>query len=865
MARERHLRRLNCTVQTFDEMPDKYALSSFSGVSSSTGFDRALISFEKMLVEGSRPSGFLLQSLLEGSQTTEEIQLGKQLHGFAIRSGFTVDIGVRVSLINMYADLGMLDDSRRVFDEISMTSFNDRQLWNSMISAYLSHNFFPGAFLLYQDMLSLGFDRSIASTHVSILKACGSSGDGKYGMMIHGRIIKDGELLKETNLQNCLVTFYAKCGRLNYAYRLFEGIYRKDVVSWNAIISAHEQNMRDDEAVHLFYRMIKDDPFVQPNRVTFLSILSSISRLGAMRLGKEINGYIIRSGLATDVTIVNALITMYSRCKEIGKAEVIFDRALCIDIVTWNSMLAAYEQNDLQEKCFDLFNRMQISGLKPDGHSFTIIFTAAASEPCTGRLPKRRARELHGYVLRRCSMEAVKNVPICNAILKMYSKCDCTEYAEKFFDSMRSRDSYSWNAMIDMYCRNKQFGDAFVVYIGMLELDLAIDHITYSILLTSCSLSVDFLLGKQLHSITVKTLPGQQTGSVDENALLSIANSLISMYSKCGSIGDASKIFGRMERRDVISWTAMITGYAEHGLVLESFRLFESMKETGVIPNEVTFLGLLMACSHGGLIDMGHHYFHSMTDDYGISPSVEHYATMLDLFGRAGELNRAREFLASAISNTRLNSSDELKLWKVLLSSCLSHKELDLGIEAAGKALELAPEDESAHVQLSNLYAMSGLWEDTIKVRKIMQEKGLKKEVGCSWIDVKNKRHVFVAGDTYHRERREIYEKLEELEMKVRDLGYRPMTDVVVHDLEEIEKEVILHSHSERLAVAFGLLKRETGSKGPIWVMKNLRVCRDCHIWMKLTSQVEKAEIVLRDARRFHCFRDGRCSCGDFW
>ncbi|KAK4782293.1 hypothetical protein SAY86_016395 [Trapa natans] len=861
-AMELHLKRLTRTVQAFDGMPVKYGLSSSSSVSSSTGFDRALVSFEKMMAEGLMPSGFFLLSLLEGIMTTGDVQLGKQLHSFAIRGGFVVDVGARVSLINMYSSLGMLDDSRRVFDEISMISLNDGQLWNSMISAYLSHDHFPRAFLLYQDMLSLGFDRSMASTHVKVLKACGSTEDDRYGKMIHGRIIKDEALVKETCIQNCLVTFYAKCRRLDYAYRLFEGIYGKDVVSWNAIISANEQNSREDEAVHLFYRMIRDDPFVHPNRITFLSILSSFSRLGALRLGKEINGHIIRSGIAADVSIVNALITMYSRCKQIRKAEVIFEKALCKDIVTWNSMLAAYEQNDMQEKCLDLFNRMQISGLQPDGHSFTIACSAALSESGNRRLSILRAREFHGHALRRCSMEVMENIPVSNAILKMYSKCDCIDYASRVFASTRSRDSYSWNAIMDAYCRNNKCKDAFIVYIEMLELDLSIDHITYSTLLTSCGSSADLLLGKQLHSITLKTVLGQETGSVDENSILSIANCLISMYAKCGSIGDACRVFARMDKKDVISWTAMITGYAEHGLVLESLKLFKKMKKTGVQPNEVTFLGLIMACSHGGLVEKGEHYFHSMTKDYGIRPSAEHYAIMLDLFGRAGWLNRAREFLASAISNNSLISSDELKLWKVLLGSCILRKELDLGIESAGRVLMLAPDDESAHVQLSNLYAMSGFWEDAIKVRKIMQEKGLKKEVGCSWIDVNNKRHVFVAGDAYHVERRQIYKKLEELDMKVRDLGYRPTTDFVVHDMEEIEKEMVLRSHSERLAVAFGLLKRKYG---PIRVIKNLRVCRDCHDWMKFTSQVEKVEILLRDARRFHCFHDRKCSCGDFW
>ncbi|RVX00078.1 Pentatricopeptide repeat-containing protein, chloroplastic [Vitis vinifera] len=319
-----------------------------------------------------------------------------------------------------------------------------------------------------------------------------------------------------------------------------------------------------------------------------------------------------------------------------------------------------------------------------------------------------------------------------------------------------------------------------------------------------------------------------------------INNALISMYSKCGSIKDAAQVFLKMERKDVFSWTAMITGCAHHGLAVEALQLFERMKTDGIKPNQVTFLALLMACAHGGLVQEG--------------------AIILT----PCQFDRAKSLVEFGITLFKPYHDDILNLWKVLLGACHASKQLDLGVEAATKILELEPEDEATYILLANLYASSGLWEDAIKVRKAMRDKGLRKEVGCSWIDTGNRRHVFVAGDVYHPQRKEIYEKLAQLNYSCRRMGYVPMTELVLHDVDETEKEAILGCHSEKLAVSFGLLNCGVGN-GVIRVMKNLRVCEDCHSWMKFASLLEKREILLRDSQRFHLFRDGSCSCGDYW
>ncbi|KAK1293333.1 Pentatricopeptide repeat-containing protein [Acorus calamus] len=334
------------------------------------------------------------------------------------------------------------------------------------------------------------------------------------------------------------------------------------------------------------------------------------------------------------------------------------------------------------------------------------------------------------------------------------------------------------------------------------------------------------------------------------------------MYSKCGCFRDADKLFQRMEMRDVFSWTAMITCYAHQGMASKSLALFESMKAENVHPYSVTFLGILTACTHAGLVEEGKYYFNSMNSDYDVKPNLEHHACMVDMFGRSGQLERAVHLIQTGQMWFKEHESGScLCLWKVSLGACHMHKRLDLGVHSATKILDMDPNDETTHVLLSNLYSF-GLWEDAIRIMKSMKDKGLKKEAGISWIEVERERHVFVAGDVCHPSRGEIYEKLEELENKCRHIGYVPMTEYVIHDVDELQKEDIIRCHSDKLAVSFGLIRGK--ATRVISVIKNLRVCRDCHNWMKLISLVEDREIVLRDSRRFHCFKDGKCSCGDY-
>ncbi|KAI3851143.1 hypothetical protein MKX03_021501 [Papaver bracteatum] len=848
----------------FDEMPHRNEVSwatIISGYTRSGDYWKAFDLLEEMWEEGLRPNEFAMGSLIKASSGLKDICIGRQLHGWWIRSGYAFDVYVETSLVTMYANVGCLSDARRVFDGVSVSCLNDGPLWNSIIAAYVLHECYVEAFELFSRMVSAGSVAPTKFTYASMISACTKAKEEMFGKIVHGMVIKDGEY-DDTMMGNSLVTFYAKCGVLQDANRVFERIRTKSVVSWNSIIAGNEQNGEEEAAIDLFHRMIELGHSLQPNRITFLSVLSSVSKVSALNRGKEIHARLIKSFLEPETSISNSLITMYSKCKEVGKASLVFDRLPFKDMVTWNSMITGFDQNEQPERCLGLFKNMLLLGIMPDDHTYTAILAAVSSLPSELRYVKL-GKEIHGYILRRAVLNGVTTFT-SNAVLTMYAKSNRIENAEKVFKGMSEKDNYSWNAMMDGYSMNGRPEDSIKIFLDKHEKNLPFDYLTFSIILTACGRLVSFNLGKQFHALTVKSING--CGKVHPNHLLSIDNSLISMYSKCGSISDAALVFSRMRRRDVFSWTAMITGYAHHGMAYESLEFFDRMKQGGVKPNSITFLGLLTACSHAGLLEEGQHYFSSMNREHNLNPSIEHYACMVDLFGRAGHFKQALEFVRSGSTRFDSVTGGCLSLWRVLLGACHAHQQLELGVIAAMKILELEPEDETTHILLSNLYSAKGMWEDAIRVRSLMREKGLKKDTGCSWLESESRRHLFVAGDVSHPQRKEIYMKLEDVNRRCRKTGYVPMTEYVLHDVDDLQKEAIVGCHSEKLAVSFALLQNGNGSKhGVIRVIKNLRICGDCHNWMKFTSNVENRDIVVRDSCRFHFFKDGICSCGDYW
>ncbi|KAJ7548035.1 hypothetical protein O6H91_08G114700 [Diphasiastrum complanatum] len=341
--------------------------------------------------------------------------------------------------------------------------------------------------------------------------------------------------------------------------------------------------------------------------------------------------------------------------------------------------------------------------------------------------------------------------------------------------------------------------------------------VTFVCILTACANLALFELGKRIHADIIKA-------ELESNVFVGAA--LINMYAKGASLVHAREVFEKMPKGDVVSWTAMIAGYAMHGNRLECFKLFRQMQEQGLKPNEVTFVSILSICGHLGLVDEGYRYYNLMTQHYCLAPTKTHSVCMVDLLGRAGKFTEAVAFI------TQMPVTPDASVWMALLGACKIHGNVELAEISTMHILELEPQLPAAYVLLSNVYAVAGRWSRNLSVRKTMEERGVKKEAGCCWIEMK-------------------------------EAGYVPDMRFVLHDVEEQQQERTLSHHSEKLAIVFGLISTPPGT--PIRIVKNLRMCGDCHSATKFISKICKRQIIARDAHRFHHFSDGLCSCQDYW
>ncbi|GLJ21585.1 hypothetical protein SUGI_0400670 [Cryptomeria japonica] len=514
---------------------------------------------------------------------------------------------------------------------------------------------------------------------------------------------------------------------------------------------------------------------------------------------------------------------------------------------SWNATLRRYVREGNYEATLRVYNcyRMQ---MQEDVSTFPIMFKACGA---LGALEEGMAIHAcvvaHGFEL---------NANVANTLLVMYTKCSRMEIARQLFDKMPIRDAASWTSMIAGYGRTGNLSEAITLFHEMQTARLKADVITWTAIISAYARNdcpADAL--NTFRQMRVK--PNAVTLVVVLASCADLAALRQDMYTKCGSVEYARRVFEKMVHRDVISWNAIIGGYRMHGHGEEALRLFDDMRRQGVRPDHITIIAVLSACSHSGLVDEGWRHFEQMTKDYGVLPCVQHYACMVDILGRAGHLDEAHQFIK--MMPLKPNSS----VWGALLGACRIYGNITLAECAAQHLYDLEPETTANYILLSNIYAASGRWEEAQKVRKLMKDRGLNKKPGCAWIKLKNRIYSFVVGDTSLPRLHEIYAILDSLARKLKEEGYVPDTNFALHDVDEEEKEQILYGHSEKLAIAFGLMNTCPGTT--IQITKNLRVCGDCHIAIKLISKVAGRKIIVRDTSRFHHFENGLCSCGDYW
>jgi len=657
----------------------------------------------------------------------------------------------------------------------------------------------------------------------------------KHATQIHSQIVTTNQ----TSLGNInsLLVVYAKCGSIKHAVLLFDTNPRAStsVVTWTTLITQLSHFNKPFQALTSFNLMRTTG--IYPNQFTFSAILPACAHPSLLSQGQQIHALLHKHAFHTDTFVATALLHMYAECGSMSFAENVFDQMPHRNLVSWNSMIVGFVKNKMYGRAIGCFR--EVHSLDPDQVSFSSVLSA-----CAGLVELGFGKQAHGSIVKR---GLVGLFYVKNSLVDMYCKCGLFEDATKLFCDGGDRDVVTWNVMIMGCVHSQNFEQACTFFQDMIREGVKPDEASYSSLLHASASIAALAQGTLIHCHVLKT------GHM-KNACVS--SSLVTMYGKCGSLFDAYGVFGETKDFNVVCWTAMITVFHQHGCANEAIELFEEMLKEGIVPEYITFVSVLSACSHTGKVDDGFKYFNSMAEVHKIEPGLEHYACMVDLLGRVGRLEEAWRFIKL------MPIEPDSSVWGAFLGACGKHGNVEMGREVAERLFELEPDNPGNYVLLANIYTRHGMLEEADEVRRLMGINGVRKETGCSWIDVKNRSFVFNVNDRSHSRTQEIYEMLKKLKELMKRRGYVAETQFATNSVEGSEEQS-LWCHSEKLALAFGLLVLPPGS--PVRIKKNLRTCGDCHTVMKFASEIYQREIIVRDINRFHRFINGSCSCRDYW
>ncbi|RWW62544.1 hypothetical protein BHE74_00030315 [Ensete ventricosum] len=611
------------------------------------------------------------------------------------------------------------------------------------------------------------------------------------------------------------------------------------------------------------------------------SIISSLKTSKTLRDLHQLHALAIKTGLFGDPLVAAEVLrsSVLSEHRDLCYGRQVFDQMPEPNCFSWNTLIRAYSESDggHPSESLLLFSRMLFcESARPNRYTFPSVLKACARAEAI-----QEGKQVHGQVIKlgwdddafvltnsvrmyACcgSMEDARklveksslspkseaSVVLHNIVIDGYFRLCMVEEARRVFDRMANKSVISWNGMISKFAQTGHFKEAISVFRKMQLEGVKHNYVTLVSVLPAISRLGALELGEWVHAYAEKNVIG-----VDDV----LGSALVDMYSKCGNIDKAVQVFEGLPKRNPITWSAMIGGLALHGRASEALDYFQRMEKAGVVPSDVVFIGVLNACSHAGLVDEGRSYFNRMVNAYRLRPRIEHYGCMIDMLGRAGLLVEAEELVV----NMPVKPDDVI--YKAFLAACKKHGDLEIGIRAAKRLMELVSDDGDSYVLLSNLFASLGEWDTVAKLRLMMKELEVRKDPGCTWITIDGMIHEFVVEDYSHPRTKMIYLMLEQMAVKLQEAGYVPDTTQVLLNIEEEKKESTLFYHSEKIAIAFGLISTSSGTA--LHIVKNLRICGDCHSSIKLISKVYGRRIIVRDRSRFHHFEDGVCSCNDYW
>lgn len=772
-------------------------------------------------------------SLLRGCGDAMLVMQGRRAHDLIIKSGFEGDVFLANLIVEMYGNCGAPEDARSVFCKISQRNVFS---WTILIAIYVQQGQAKEVIHLFEQMQQEGVMPD-DFTLSCVLSMCTLLGDLTQGQTVHASVVAAG-FESRVVVGTAIVNMYGKCGDLDNASRVFGKMYEQNVVTWTAMITAYAQHGHCQEALRLFELLCLSD--VEPNGFTFSVILDTCSSSADLAHGRVIHANAIAFGLDANVVVGTALVDTYGKCGNVEDARVAFNKLHQRNVVSWTAMIGACVQHGHNKEAFDVYQQMEQSGIQNDEFVYSTIIGACSS---ADDLPQGKL--IHSNILED---RFDNNVFIGNAVIAMYANCGSLEDAKRVFDQMVQRNLVSWNALITSYTMHGHGKEVLGLFEQMQQEGIKPDRVTLIGVLGACATFAALTVGKRMHARIIDL-------QLESDNI--VVTALINLYGKCGSLEDVKRTFAKLQQRDVAAWNAVIAAHADCGHAEKALQLVQQMELDGVEPDEITFVILLSACSHAGLMEAGSHYFMSMSEDHGVTPLVEHYGCMVDLLGRAGRLEEAEDVIK------QMPLKPDVVVWETLLGACRMYGDVNRGKRAAEHILKLDPQRAAPYVLLSNIYAADGQLGEVERVWKAMADKGLKKQTARSWIEVSDKVHEFVTGDTTHPQKNVIYSEIERLFMQMMETGHMLEIEFILHDVEGELKENLLCFHSEKLAIAFGLTTTRPGT--PLLVTKNLRVCGDCHSATKCISRIVGRQIILRDCSCIHKFDDGKCSCNDYW
>ncbi|XP_050223564.1 pentatricopeptide repeat-containing protein At4g20770 [Mercurialis annua] len=683
----------------FAEMPERNTVSwnnLISALSRGGLYGETLVVYDEMILEGLMPTRFTLASVLSACGALLDAECGKRCHSVSVKIGLDMNVYVSNALLSVYAKCGLLRYAVGLFEEMEEPN---EVTFTALMGGFMQTDRVLDALEMFRLMSRRGIciDSVSLSSVLSVCTRGGCRESGFYdqsdgflrnalGRLVHGLAIKLGSD-NDLHFFNSLLDMYAKSGDMDSAEEVFSNLPEVSVVSWNVMIAGYGQKCKIDKAIEYWHRMQSSG--FDPDEVTHINMLAACIKSGDMEIGRQI-----------------------------------FDSMALPNVSSWNAILSGYIQVGNHKEAIELFQEMQFRNVKPDRTTIAIILSS-----CAGMELLEAGKQVHAVSLKASFHN---DIYVASGLIGMYSKCRKMDIAEFVFQKMPELDSVCWNSIIAGFTLNSLDKEALTCFKQMRENGMSPTHFSYATILSCCAKLSSLFHGKLIHAQLEKE------GFSND---VYVGTSLVDMYCKCGEVDEARQFFDLMPKKNSVTWNEMIHGYAQNGRGCEAIDLYKNMIELGEKPDEITFVAVLTACSHSGLVDTGVEIFESMHQAHGVDPILDHYTCMIDALARAGRFDEAEVLM------DKMPCKDDPIVWEVLLSSCRLHGNVRLAKKVAEELIRLDPQNSSPYVLLANIYTSLGRWDDVRAIREQMSDKQVVKEAGYSWIEHKKGMESYIMED----------------------------------------------------------------------------------------------------------------------